>query len=97
VLKKKLRPDGTIKKYKARLVANGYIQKEGENFFDTYSPVARLTTNRVLVSLVTSHGLLVYQMNVKTTFLYRELDKEIYMELRDGFIVDGQEGKLCKF
>jgi hypothetical protein len=44
VFKKKLRPDGTIERYKARLVAMGYTRKEGEDFFDTYSPVARLTT-----------------------------------------------------
>src|SRR3954468_7288217 len=67
VFKKKLRPDGTIEKYKARLVAKGYTQKEGEEFFDTYSPVARLTTIRVLLSLAASHGLLVHQMDVKTT------------------------------
>nr|AAO66536.1 retrotransposon protein, putative, Ty1-copia sub-class [Oryza sativa Japonica Group] len=65
VFKKKLRPDGTIEKYKARLVAKGYTQKEGEDFFDTYSPVARLTTIRVLLSLAASHGLLVYQMDIK--------------------------------
>ena len=68
LFKKKLRPDGTIEKYKECLMAKGYTQKEGEDFFDTYSPVARLTTIRVLLSLATSHGLLVHQMDVKTAF-----------------------------
>jgi hypothetical protein len=96
VLKKKLRPDGTIDKYKARLVAKGYTQKEGEDFFDTYSPVARLTTIRVLLSLAASHGLLVHQMDVKTTFLNGELEEEIYMDQPEGFVVKGQEGMVCK-
>ena len=96
VFKKKLRPDGTIEKYKARLVAKGYTQKEGEDFFDTYAPVARLTTIRVLLSLAASHNLLVHQMDVKTAFLNGELEEEIYMEQPDGFVVDGQEGKVCK-
>ena len=96
VFKKKLRPDGTIEKYKARLVAKGYTQKEGEDFFDTYSPVARLTTIRVLLALAASHGLFVHQMDVKTAFLNGELDEEIYMDQPDGFVVEGQEGKVCK-
>ena len=96
VFKKKLRPDGTIEKYKARLVAKGYTQKEGEELFDTYSPVARLTTIRVLLSLAASHGLLVHQMDVKTAFLNGELDEEIYMDQPDGFVVNGQERKVCK-
>jgi hypothetical protein len=50
-------------------VAKGYNQKEGEDSFDTYSLVVRLTIIRVLLSLIDSHGLLIYQMYVKTTFL----------------------------
>jgi hypothetical protein len=69
VFKKKLRPDSTIERYKARFVIKGYSKKEGEDFFDTYSHVARLTTICVLLSLASSHGLLVHQMDVKTTFL----------------------------
>ena len=96
VLKNKLRPDGMIEKYKARLVAKGYSQKEEEDFFDTYSSVARLTTIRVLLSLAASHGLLIHQMDVKMAFLNGELDEEIYMQQPDGFVIDGQEGKVCK-
>jgi hypothetical protein len=74
VFKKKLKPDGTIDKYKVRLVAKGYTQKEDNDFFDTYSPIVRLTTIHVLLSLAASHGLLLHQMNVKTTFLNGELE-----------------------
>jgi hypothetical protein len=96
VFKKKLRPDNTIKKYKARLVAKGYTQKEGEYYFDTYSPVAHLTTIRVLLSLAASHGLLVHQIDVKIAFLNAEFEKKISMDQPDGFVVKGQEGKVCK-
>jgi hypothetical protein len=96
VFTKKLRSDGTIDKYKVRLVAKGYTQKEVKYFFDTYSPVARLTTIRVLLSLAASHGLLVHQMDVKTAFLNGELEEKIYMTLSDEFVIKGQEDKLCK-
>jgi hypothetical protein len=96
VFKKKLRSDGTIEKYKARLVAKGYTQEEDEDYFDTYSPVACLTIIRVLLSLATSHGLLVHQMDVKTTFLNGELEEEIYMYQPNGFVAKGQEGKIYK-
>jgi hypothetical protein len=86
VFKKKLRSDGTIVKYKARLVVKDYTQKEGEDFFDTYSPVARLTTIRALLSLAASYGLIVHQMDVKTAFLNGELDQKICMDQPNGFV-----------
>jgi hypothetical protein len=67
--KKKFRLNGTIDKYKASLVAKGYTQKKGEDFFDTYSPAARLTIIHILLSLATSHGLLVYQIVLRHLFL----------------------------
>ena len=80
MFKKKLRPDGTIEKYKAQLVAKSYTKKESEDFFDMYSHVARLTTIRMLLFLATSYGLIVHQMDVKIAFLNGELDEKIYMD-----------------
>jgi hypothetical protein len=74
----------------------GYSKKKCEDFFDTYSPVPRLTTIRVLLYLAASHGLIVHQMDVKTTFLNGELDEEIYMEQPAGFVANDQEGMVCK-
>jgi predicted alpha/beta-fold hydrolase len=80
VFKKKMKPDGTVDKFKARLVAKGFTQKEGKDYFDTYSPVARMTIIRVLVALAACNDLLIHQMDVKITFLNGELDEEIYMK-----------------
>jgi hypothetical protein len=55
-----------------------------------------MTTIQVLLSLTASYGLLVHQMDVKTTFLNGELDEEIYMDQPDGFVVKGEERKVCK-
>jgi hypothetical protein len=56
--------------------------------------VARLTTIHVLLSVASSHGLLVHQMDVKTTLLNGELDEEIYMEQLAEFVANGQEGMV---
>jgi hypothetical protein len=55
-----------------------------------------MTTIRVLLSLAASYDLLVHQMDVKTTFLNGELDEDIYMDQPDGFVVKGEEQKVCK-
>ena len=96
IFKKKLRADGSIDKFKARLVAKGYTQQKGIDYFDTYSPVARISTIRVLLAFAAIHKLIIHQMDVKTAFLNGDLDEEIYMHQPEGFIVEGQENKVCK-
>ncbi|GJU96118.1 transposable element, partial [Tanacetum coccineum] len=86
-------PDVTIEKYKARLVAKGYRQKEGQDFFDTYSPVKRITSIRTLIVIAIIHNLVIHQMDVKTAFLNGDFDKEIYMQQLKEFVVKGQRHK----
>ena len=89
IFKKKMKADGSIDKYKARLVIKGYKQKEGLDYFDTYSPVTRISSIRMLIAIAAIHNLELHQMDVKTTFLNGDLDEEIYMEQPEGFIVPG--------
>ena len=77
ILKRKLKLDDTVEKYKARLVAKGYRQRENVDFFDTYSPVTKITSIRALIAIVAIHNLVVHQMGVKTTFLNGDLNEEI--------------------
>nr|GEZ64076.1 retrotransposon-related protein [Tanacetum cinerariifolium] len=76
------------------LVAKGFKQRENVDFFDTYSPVTRITSIRVLIALAYIHDLVVHKMDVKTAFLNGELNEEIYMDQPEGFIVHGQEHKV---
>ena len=96
IFKRKMNPDGSIDKYKARLLAKGFRQKEGIDYFDTYSPVARMITIRMLVALASVHGLIIHQMDVKTAFLHGDLEEEIYMDQPEGFCASGNERKVCK-
>jgi len=89
-LKKKLKPNGIVDKYKARFVVKGFRQRENIYFFDTYSLVTRFTSIRVLISLVVVYNLIVHQMDVKTTFLNDELEEEIYMEQGERFVIPKQ-------
>ena len=90
-----MKANGTIDKFKARLVIQGFRQREGVDYFDTYAPVARITTIRLLIALASIHGLVIHQMDVKTAFLNGELDEEVYMKQPKGFVVDGQEHTVC--
>ncbi|XP_071719215.1 uncharacterized protein [Rutidosis leptorrhynchoides] len=96
IFKKKLKPDGTIDKYKAMLVIKGYRQREGLDYFDTYSAVTRITSIKLVLSIIAIRNLEVHQMDVKTAFLNGNLEEEIYMEQPAGFKAPGQERKVCK-
>ncbi|GKE28146.1 zinc finger, CCHC-type containing protein, partial [Tanacetum coccineum] len=69
--------DGTIEKFKARLVIQGFKQKSGISYFDTYAPVARISTIRLLIAMTSIHNLIIHQMDVKTAFLNGDLDEEV--------------------
>jgi len=96
IFKRKLKPGESINKYKARLVVKSYWQKEGHDCFDTYSPVTRKTSIWMLITIAVLHNLDIHQIDVKTVFLNGELNEEIYVEQHEGFIVKGQEHKVCK-
>ena len=79
VFKKKLNAEGKVEKYKARLVAKGYSHVEGIDFGEIFSPVAKLTSIRLLLSVAAAFDFEIEQMDVKTTFLHGDLEEEIYM------------------
>ncbi|KAF3684374.1 putative tyrosyl-DNA phosphodiesterase 2-like [Capsicum annuum] len=96
IFKRKIKAVGTIDKYKARLVVKGLKQKKGLDYFDTYSPVTRITSIRMLIALAAVYDLQIHQMDVKTTFINEDLEEEIYMEQPEGFVVPGKKNKVCK-
>ncbi|GKB59137.1 zinc finger, CCHC-type containing protein [Tanacetum coccineum] len=95
IFKRKLKVNGTIKKFKARLVIQGFRQKSRIYYFDIYAPVARISTIRLLITLASIHNLIIHQMDKKRAFLNGELDKEVYMNQPQGFIMRGNENKVC--
>nr|GFB37301.1 retrovirus-related Pol polyprotein from transposon TNT 1-94 [Tanacetum cinerariifolium] len=71
---------------KARLVARGYRQEEGIDFEESFAPVARLEAIRIFLAYATHTNMVVYQMNVKTTFLNGNLREDVYVSQPDGFM-----------
>jgi hypothetical protein len=85
IFKSKTDEHGTVVRNKARLVAQGYTQIEGVDFDETFAPVARLESIRILLSIACHLDFKLYQMDVKSAFLNGVLQEEVYVEQPKGF------------
>ena len=96
VFKIKTNSDGSIERCKARLVAQGYSQKPGLDYDQTFSPVVRSESVRSVIALATKNGLKLHQMDITTAFLNGDLEEQVYMRQPEGFRVDGKEHLVCR-
>ena len=86
IYKTKIVADGTTTKYKARLVAKGYSQVQGLDYNETFTPVVRMDSIRLVLTIDASKRWEVHHMDVKSAFLHGDLEEEIYMKQPDGYI-----------
>ena len=96
VFKTKRDSNGNIERFKARLVAKGYTQKDGIDYKETFSPVSKKDSLRIIMALVAQYDLELHQMDVKTTFLNGDIEEEIYMDQPEGFSMEGKDHMVCK-
>ena len=96
VFKRKLKEDGSVERYKARLVAQGFLQRAGQDYDETFCPVVRFESIRSILAMAAQKGLIVHQMDVTSAFLNGNLDEEVYMAQPEGFEVKGKEHLVCR-
>lgn len=96
LFRKKLNPDGTTARFKARLVVRGFTQKEGIDYFKTFLPVVRTSSVRTLLATAAHQGLIIHQMDVQTAFLRGILEEEVYMNQPEGYVDKERPMDVCK-
>ena len=93
VFRKKLNLDGTISKYKARLVAKGYLQQFGKDFNETYAPVAKFKSIRLLLAIAAQRNQIVYHDDATSAFLNGFLKERVLMDQPDGYVMKSEDYK----
>ena len=92
----KIGHDDWVDRLKARLVAKGYTQVYGSNYCDTFSPIAKIASIHLLLSMVVMQYWPLYQLDIKNVFVHSDLAEEVYMEQPPRFVAQEESGLVCR-